>query len=207
MTVLPTPLKNTVGLAQDPGLGLAAQITGDLVLAGNVVRRSGWWGWLVGLFGLLQAIGVGFLSGRLISILPVVAVVACGVVLVVRGRAVLLDPSGGAIAGTTLQVRSTSRPVRSVSGRLLLAYATFDGERLHWEMSPGQSAPDILGGELPLGDVTGLWVAESVGVPVGPVVVVRTAQRQAQLVVGDPNEFTELLDRRLRLLAQPGWSH
>jgi hypothetical protein len=41
----------------------------------------------------------------------------------------------------------------------------------------------------------------------GPVVVVRTAQRQVQLVVGDPNGFTELLDRRLRLLAQPGWSH
>jgi hypothetical protein len=177
------------------------------VLARVFVRRSGWWGWLVGLFGLLQAIGVSFLSGRLISILPVVAVVACGVVLAIRGRAVLLDASGGAIAGTTLQVRSASRPVRSVSGRLLLAYASFDGERLRWEMSPGPSAPDILGGELALSDVIELWVAESIGVPAGPVVVVRTAQRQAQLVMGDPHGFAELLDQRLRLRAQPGWSH
>jgi len=188
-------------------LALGCLVPAWFVLTRVFARRSGWWGWLVGLFGVLQAVGVGFLTGQLIGFVPLVAVVACGVALVVRGRAVLLDPSGGAIAGTTLQVRSTSRPVRSVSGRLLLAYATFDGERLRWEMSAGQSAPDILGGELPLGDVTGLWVAESVGVPVGPVVVVRTAQRQAQLVVGDPNGFAELLDRRLRLLAQPGWSH
>ncbi|WP_158841109.1 hypothetical protein [Saccharothrix deserti] len=170
------------------------------------LHRTGWWVGLVVYSGAVQAVGVGFLTLNLLLVLPTVVATAVAVWLVVKAKAVLLDVVGGAIAGTTLGVRSASRQVRNATGRLLRAHASFDGELLRWHATTGPSNPDTFGGELPLREITGVWVAETRGAPGGPVVVVRAAGRDVELVVGHPHDFATLLDRRLRLLDQPGWS-
>ncbi len=176
------------------------------VVARGYLRRTGWWRWLVGQSAAVQAIGLAILTLRPLLVLPTVVAGAVAVLAVGRARTVLLDGANGMIAATTLGIRSTSRQVRSAAGRLLLGYAGFDGDWLRWQVTPGPTAPDVLGGRVPLREVNGVWVAEAIGAPGGPVVVVRTQDRQVQLVVGDPHEFAALLDRRLRLLTQPGWS-
>jgi hypothetical protein len=170
------------------------------------LHRTSWWAGVVMYGGVVQALGVGFLTARPLLVVPTVVAAAIGVLLVVRAKAVLLDEVGCAIAGTTLGVRSASRQVRSPTGHLVPAHAVFDGEWLRWHVSTGSSHPDTFGGELPMAEITDVWVAEASGEPGGPVVVVRTHERTVELVVGHPHDFATVLDRRVRLLGQPGWS-
>ncbi|WP_447008112.1 hypothetical protein ACRAKI_17215 [Saccharothrix isguenensis] len=170
------------------------------------LHRTSWWAAVVLYSGVVQAIGVGFLTATPLLALPAVVAAAGGVLLVVKAKALLLDEVGCAIAGTTLGVRSASRQVRSATGHLVPAHAVFDGEWLRWHVSTGPSHPDTFGGELPMAEIVGVWVAEASGEPGGPVVVVRTHERTVELVVGHPHHFATVLDRRLRLLGQPGWS-
>ncbi|WP_170156287.1 hypothetical protein [Umezawaea tangerina] len=149
-----------------------------------------------------QVVGAGMVAGRG-GVVVVVAVVV-GVLLVVRAHVVLVDPVGGVVAGTGLRVRSRTRAVRGASLGLCRAFAAVDGEWLRWEMGPGPTAVDLVGGAVPLREVTGVWVAEAVGVPAGPVVVVRTVRGWAQVLVGDPVGFAALVDRRLRMVAGIG---
>ncbi|MER5263254.1 hypothetical protein ABTZ99_14415 [Actinosynnema sp. NPDC002837] len=171
------------------------------------VHRPGWWAGLVLYAGAAQALGLGFLTGSALLALPVVVATAVAGALVTKAKAVLLDASGGAIAGTTLGVRSSSRQVRNATGHPVLAHANFDGELLRWHVVTGPSTPDVSGGELPLREITDVWVADTRDAPGGEVVVVRTAAaHDVELVVGRPHDFAALLDRRLALLRQPDWS-
>lgn len=169
------------------------------------LRHTAWWRRVVAWSAAGQAVGLAVLTREPWPPLAAVAAGVLGVFAVGAAQAVLLDAANGAIAATTLGVHSDSRRVRGPTGRFLLAHARFDDDLLRWRISPGVTAPDVLGGELRLCEVTGVWVAEAAGAPGGPVVVVRTAARHAQLVVGDPHAFATLLDRRLRLLAHPDW--
>lgn len=168
-------------------------------------NRPGWWAGLVAYAGVAQALGVALLTGHLLPALPTVLVTAVAAVLLTKARAVLLDEVGGAIAGTTLGVRSASRQVRNATGHPVLAHAAFDGESLRWHVTTGPSTPDVSGGEVPLREVTDVWVADARGEPGGEVVVVRAFGRDVELVVGRPHDFAALLDHRLRLLRQPDW--
>jgi hypothetical protein len=170
------------------------------------LHRTGWWVALVAYSGVVQALGVGVLTFDPLLVVPTVVACAVGVFFVARAKTVLLDVVGGAIAGTTLGVRSASRQVRNATGHLLPAHAAFDGDLLRWHVCPGPSTADACGGEVPLREVTGVWVAEASGAPGGPVVVVRTADRDVELVVGHPHDFAALLDRRVRLLGEPDWT-
>ncbi|MFD1147535.1 hypothetical protein [Saccharothrix hoggarensis] len=170
------------------------------------VHRTGWWGGVVAYSGAVQVLGLGLVTARALLVLPTVAAIVAGVLLVTRARVVLLDETGGAIAATTLGVRSASRQVRGPTGKLLAAHATVDGEVLRWHVTTGASIPDTCGGELPLREITDVWVAETRDAPGGPVVVVRAGGRDLELVVGHPHDFASVLDRRLRLLGGPGWS-
>ncbi|XVS67976.1 hypothetical protein ACQPYE_18600 [Actinosynnema sp. CA-299493] len=183
-------------------------VTPVLFLARRVyVHRPGWWVGLVLYAGAAQVLGIGALTGNVLLALPAVAATAVAGVLLTKAKAVLLDAAGGAIAGTTLGVRSASRQVRNPTGHLVLAHATFDGESLRWHVGTGPSTPDVSGGELPLREITDVRVADTRDVPGGEVVVVRTsAEHAAELVVGRPHDFAALLDRRLALLRQPDWS-
>ncbi|WP_143532193.1 hypothetical protein [Saccharothrix sp. ALI-22-I] len=192
-------------------LGLIILVIGVAVPVWFVFRRvylhrTGWWIGLVAYSGTAQALGIWLLTLNPLFVLPTVAAAAGAVRLVVKAKGVLLDVAGGAIAGTTLGVRSASRQVRSAAGHLLLAHASFDGDLLRWHVSTGPSNPDSFGGEVPLREITGVWVAETRGAPGGQVVVVRTAERDVELVVGHPHDFATILDRRLRLLSQSGWT-
>lgn len=192
-------------------LGWAVLVIGVAVPVWFLVRRTylhrtGWWAGVVVYGGVVQAIGVGSLTASPLLVVPTVVAAAVGALLVVRAKAVLLDEVGCAIAGTTLGVRSASRQVRSATGHLVPAHAVFDGERLRWHVSTAPSHPDTFGGELPLAEITDVWVAEAGGEPGGPVVVVRTHGRNVELVVGQPHDFAAVLDRRVRLLGQAGWS-
>lgn len=176
-------------------------------LLGRVyLHRTGWWVGVVAYGGGVQALGVGVLTFDLLSVVPTVVVAAVAVSFVAKAKTVLLDVVGCAIAGTTLGVRSASRQVRNATGHLLPAHATFDGDLLRWHVCTGPSTADVCGGEVPLREVTGVWVAEASGAPGGPVVVVRTADRDVELVVGHPHDFAALLDRRVRLLGEPDWT-
>ncbi|QQQ79988.1 hypothetical protein IOD16_17295 [Saccharothrix sp. 6-C] len=183
-------------------------VTPVLFLARRVyVHRPGWWAGLVLYAGAAQAIGIGALTRNALPALPAVAATAVAAVLVTRAKAVLLDSAGGAIAGTTLGVRSASRQVRNATGHLVPAHANFDGDSLRWHVGTGPSTPDVSGGELPLREITDVRVADTRDAPGGEVVVVGAAAGPAvELVVGRPHDFAALLDRRLALLRQPGWS-
>lgn len=171
------------------------------------VHRPGWWAGLVVYAGVAQGLGVGLLTRNALLALPVVAATAVAGVLVTKAKAVLLDVVGGAIAGTTLGVRSESRQVRNATGHPVLAHANFDGELLRWHVRTGPSTPDVSGGELPLREIADVRVADTRAAPGGEVVVVRTAAGQdVELVVGRPHDFATLLDRRLALLRRPDWS-
>ncbi|MEU4449001.1 hypothetical protein AB0K14_27225 [Actinosynnema sp. NPDC050801] len=170
------------------------------------LHRTGWWAGLIAYAGVAQALGVGLLTGNLVLALPTVVATAVAAVLVTKAKSVLLDVTGGAIAGTTLGVRSGSRQVRNATGHPVPAHANFDGELLRWHVATGSSTPDLSGGELPLRLVTDVGVAETRAVPGGEVVVVRADGRDVELVVGHPHDFAALLDRRLRLLRLPDWS-
>ena len=199
-----------------PWSGVVAPGWAVLVIAGAVpvwflvgrgyVHRPGWWLGLVAYSGVAQALGLGLLSGHVLSALPTIIAAAVACVLLTKARAVLLDVVGGAIAGTTLGVRSASRQARNATGRPVLAHADFDDELLRWHVATGPSTPDVSGGEVPLGEILDVWVAETRAVPGGEVVVVRTAAGPVELVVGHPHDFATLLDRRLRLLREPDWS-
>ncbi|PSL57260.1 hypothetical protein B0I31_102238 [Saccharothrix carnea] len=171
------------------------------------VHRPGWWAGLVAYTGAAQALGVGLLTRHVLLAVPAVVATAVAGVLVTKAKAVLLDEVGGAIAGTTIGVRSGSRQVRNATGHPVLAHADFDGELLRWHVVTGPSTPDVSGGELPLDRITDVWVAETPAAPGGEVVVVRTAAgHDLELVVGHPHDFAALLDRRLRLLREDDWS-
>ncbi|TQM77807.1 hypothetical protein FHX81_0044 [Saccharothrix saharensis] len=170
------------------------------------VRRPGWWAGLIAYAGAAQALGVGILTRHALLGLPTVLAAAVAAVLVTRARAVLVDVAGGAVAGTTLGVRSASRQVRNPTGHPVLAHANFDGEVLRWHVATGPSTPDVSGGELPLRAITDVRVADTPAAPGGEVVVVRTADAEVELVVGRPHDFAALLDRRLRLLRDDDWS-
>ncbi|MEV8437333.1 hypothetical protein AB0425_08170 [Actinosynnema sp. NPDC051121] len=170
-------------------------------------HRPGWWTGLVAYSGTAQALGVGLLTRNVLLALPTVVAAAVAGVLLVRARAVLLDEVGGAIAGTTLGVRSESRQVRNATGHPVQAHAGFDGDLLRWHVTTGPSTPDVSGGELPLRDIGDVWVADTPAAPGGEVVVIRTTDdRSVELVVGHPHDFATLLDRRLGLLRDPDWS-
>ncbi|MFI9011070.1 hypothetical protein ACIGNX_27930 [Actinosynnema sp. NPDC053489] len=177
------------------------------LLRRGYVHRTGWWLGLVACTTAAHGIGVVLLTGHLLLALPTVLVAAVGGVLLARAKAVLLDVTGGAIAGTTLGVSSASRQVRNATGHPVPAHADFDGAVLRWHVVTGRSAPDVSGGELPLRDITDVRVADTRAEPGGEVVVVRDAAgHDVELVVGRPRDFAALLDRRLRLLRDPGWS-
>ncbi|MFE9747937.1 hypothetical protein ACFYOT_23790 [Saccharothrix saharensis] len=176
-------------------------------LVGRVyVRRPGWWAGLIAYTGAAQALGVGTLTRHVLLGLPTVLAAAVAAVLVTKAKAVLVDVAGGAVAGTTLGVRSSSRQVRNPTGHPVLAHADFDGEVLRWHVATGPSTPDVSGGELPLGAITDVRVADTPAAPGGEVVVVRTADARVELVVGHPHDFAALLDRRLSLLRDDDWS-
>ncbi|MFJ6676936.1 hypothetical protein ACIQMJ_38055 [Actinosynnema sp. NPDC091369] len=176
-------------------------------LAGRVyVRRPGWWAGLIAYTGAAQALGVGLLTRHVLLALPTVLAAAAAGALVTKAEAALVDVSGGAIAGTTLGVRSASRQVRNPTGHPVLAHANVDGEVLRWHVTTGPSTPDVSGGELPLRAITDVRVADTSAAPGGEVVVVRTADAEVELVVGHPHGFAALLDRRLRLLRDDDWS-
>jgi hypothetical protein len=171
------------------------------------VHRPGWWTGLVAYTGAAQALGVGLLTRNVLLALPTVVAAAVGGLLLVKARVVLLDVVGGAIAGTTLGVRSGSRQVRNATGHPVPAHADFDGDLLRWHVTTGPSTPDVSGGELPLRDIADVRVAETSAAPGGEVVVIRTtADESVELVVGHPHDFATLLDRRLRLLRDPDWA-
>ncbi|MEU6154916.1 hypothetical protein ABZ816_33510 [Actinosynnema sp. NPDC047251] len=169
------------------------------------LRRTGWWGWLVGLSGAFQALGIGFLTLRPVLMAPTAVAMVAGVLLVLHGRRILLDPADGTLAGTSLGLRSGSRSVRSAAGRLLLGYASADDRWLRWRIGTGPTAPDVLDKKVALREIARVWVAEAGGSPGGPVVVVRTNSGVVELVVGDPESFAWQLDRRLRALADRAW--
>ncbi len=171
------------------------------------VHRPGWWAGLVAYTGAAQALGAGLLTGNALLAAPTVIAGAVAAVAVTKARAVLVDVVGGAVAGTTLGVRSSSRQVRNATGHPVLAHADFDGELLRWHVVTGPSTPDVSGGELPLREITDVRVADTRDVPGGEVVVIRSAAgHDVELVVGHPHDFATLLDRRLRLLREPDWS-
>ena len=170
------------------------------------VHRPGWWLGLVVYTAATQVLGVGLLTRHVLLALPTLLVAAVAVVLVTKANVVLLNAVGGAIAGTTLGVRSASRQVRNATGHPVLAHAGFDGDLLRWHVTTGPSTPDVSGGDLPLREITDVWVADTPAAPGGEVVVIRTAAGQLELVVGHPHDFAALLDRRLRLLREPDWS-
>ena len=125
------------------------------------VHRPGWWTGLVAYTGAAQALGVGFLTRHVLLALPTVITAAVAGVLLMKARVVLLDVVGGAIAGTTLGVRSGSRQVRNATGHPVQAHANFDGDLLRWHVATGPSTPDVSGGELPLREITDVGVADS----------------------------------------------
>ncbi|MEU5695093.1 hypothetical protein [Actinosynnema sp. NPDC020468] len=193
-----------------PGLGWVLVVLGAAPVAfavsGAYVRYPGWWGPFTALLGVVQALGVVALSGAVPPGVAVGVVALSAAVAVVWGRGVLFDAGDGAVLGTTLGVRSEAVSVRGHTGRLHVATATFDGEWLRWSVGAGPSGVDPAGGRIPLRDIESVWVVEVPGNPLGPVVAVRTATTRAHLVAGAPQDFVARLDRRLRLLSEPGWA-
>ncbi|MCE6998223.1 hypothetical protein LZG04_25995 [Saccharothrix sp. S26] len=187
-------------------LALGAAVPVGFLVRRGYVHRPGWWAGLIAYTGAAQALGVALLTRHLLLALPTVAAAAVAGVLVTKAKAVLLDEVGGGIAGTALGVRSASRQVRNATGHPVLAHADFDDDSLRWHVTTGPSTPDVAGGEVPLREISDVWVADTPAAPGGEVVVVRTGTGQVELVVGRPHDFAALLDRRLRLLRDPGWS-
>ncbi|WP_158854714.1 hypothetical protein [Saccharothrix deserti] len=164
------------------------------------------WGPMVVCSGAVQALAIAWLTHQAPPVVSTLVAAVLGALLVEWACSVLLDPTGGAIAATTLGIRSRERRVRGAAGWPRRAFAGFDGEWLYWCVGAGPSASHVVDGKLRLQEVDGVWVADATGLPTGPVVVVRTPDRQVQLVVGDPHHFAALLDRRVRLLGVSGWT-
>ncbi|XVV01012.1 hypothetical protein ACQPW3_26780 [Actinosynnema sp. CA-248983] len=165
-------------------------------VARGFVRWSGWW--VVALGSVVQVVGVAGLTGRAVLVVPPVVAGVLGVVLVVRAHQVLFDVEGGAVAGTSLVMRSRTRAVPGMAGwKPVLAFASVDDRWLRWRVGTGS---DLHGGKVALRDVSAVWVAHADGPPGGPVVAVRAEGRVIQMVVGDPEGFAWLLDRRMRAL-------
>ncbi|MFI9811646.1 hypothetical protein [Saccharothrix variisporea] len=163
-------------------------------LARGYVRWSGWA--VVAAGAVLQAVGVVGVTGRAVLVVPPLVAGVLGVLLVVRAHGVLLDTADGAVAGTSLVVRSRARAVRGVGvWKPVLATASMDDKWLRWRVGD-----DLHGGRVLLRDIRAVWVAQAAGPPGGPVVAVRAGERVVHLVVGDPEGFAWLLDRRVRVL-------
>lgn len=170
-------------------------------VARGFVRNGG--GWAVALGAVLQVVGVVGVTGRVVLGVPPLVAAVLGVLLVERAHGVLFDAAGGAVAGTSLVMRSRARAVRGLgTWKPVLATASVDGRWLRWRVGTGE---DLHGGRVALRDIRGVWVAHADGPPGGPVVAVRAEGRVIQVVVGDPEGFAWLLDRRVRALgAAPG---
>ncbi|CAL9422144.1 hypothetical protein SUDANB95_01867 [Actinosynnema sp. ALI-1.44] len=164
--------------------------------ARGFVRAGG--GWVVALGAVVQVVGVVGVTGRALMGVPPVVAGVLGVLLVLRAHEVLFDAANGAVAGTSLVMRSRARAVRGLGAwKPVLATAGVDGRWLWWRVGTGV---DLHGGRVALRDVEGVWVAHADGPPGGPVVAVRAEGRVIQMVVGDPEGFAWLLDRRVRAL-------
>ncbi|MEJ2852370.1 MULTISPECIES: hypothetical protein [unclassified Saccharothrix] len=145
---------------------------------------------------MVQVVAVAALTGRGVLVVPPVVAGVLGVVLVVRAHEVLFDTGGGAVAGTSLLMRSRARAVRGTAGwKPVLASASVDDTWLRWRVGD-----DMHGGKVPLREIRAVWVAQAAGPPGGPVVAVRAGERVIRFVVGDPEGFAWLLDRRVRAL-------
>ncbi|WP_309112082.1 hypothetical protein [Saccharothrix sp.] len=177
-------------------LGIGCLVPVVFFVLRGYVRWSGWWVVVVG--AVVQVVGVAAVTDRAVLVVPPVVAAILGVVLVVRAHQVLFDAEGGAIAGTSLVMRSRTRSVPGMAGwKPVLAFATVDDRWLRWRVGTGS---DLHGGEVALRDVSAVWVAHADEPPGGPVVAVRAEGRVIQMVVGDPEGFAWLLDRRLRAL-------
>lgn len=195
-------------------------------LGGGYIRQTGPWGWRSGVAGLFQLGGVFLPAGvaglPLAIIMPILAVAAVVVAVVTAQRAWRqlfgTHGAGPAPAATDLPIQYDTR----VHQPRLFGRVTVDLRQVRWVLRPGgHSFPRItfVDDAVPLNRITGVWanrlsasdttngpfIAPRIPVPPGPVVVIRTPEREVLLAIDRADEFAALLDLRRELVTQAGW--
>ncbi|TKG72581.1 hypothetical protein FCN18_04865 [Prauserella endophytica] len=190
--------------------------------SGRFLTRTRYWTVRAFSFGLVQLLGtipLAVVAGGAVGVLcPVV--IALGVlastVAAARAHRALFAAADGAPAATSLPLERDLR----IHPPRLYGTATIGADRLSWSLKPRgrYGFPGALvAGTVPFGEITGVRVDQvdehtaplvgpGVAAPAGPVVVVSTRRGDAVVAAKDAAEFAVLLDLRLRLAAEPGWS-